>query len=100
MANHLLLYWKSCVLLNNEKSDRRFGSYAGVREGGILSEHLFALYINYLEGFLRNKGVQPAGGFQISRGEVVDFNYYERVLFLDLLTLFMLMTQLVDGLLM
>ena len=78
---------KSCVLLNNEKSEH-FGSYAGVRQGEILSPLLFALYINDLEGFLRSKGVQPLRGLLSISGEVVDFNDYETVLFLDLLTLF------------
>ena len=78
---------KSCVLLNNEKSDH-FGSYAGVRQGEILSPLLFALYINDLEGFLRSKGVQPLGGLLNISGEVADFNDYEIAQFLSLLTLF------------
>ena len=78
---------KSCVLINSEKSSY-FGSYAGVRQGEILSPLLFAFYINDLEGFLRGKGITPLGGLLNVSGEVVDFKDYEINYFIDILTLF------------
>ena len=78
---------KSCVYLKNEKSSY-FGSFTGVRQGEMLSPLLFAFYINDLEGFLRDKGVSPLGGLLKISGEVVDFNDYDLIFFIDLLTLF------------
>ena len=78
---------KSCVLVNNEKSEN-FGSFAGVRQGEILSPLLFAFYINDLEGYLRGKGVSSLRGLLSTSGEVADFNERDIVLFLDILTLF------------
>ena len=78
---------KSCVLVNNQKSES-FGSYAGVRQGEILSPLLFAFYINDLEGFLRGKGVSSLGGLLSTSGEVADFEESEILIFMDILTLF------------
>ena len=78
---------KSCVLVNNQKSES-FGSYAGVRQGEILSPLLFALYINDLEGFLRGKGISSLGGLLSTSGEVADFKESDILLFMDVLTLF------------
>ena len=78
---------KSCVLFNNQKSEN-FGSFAGVRQGEILSPLLFAFYINDLEGYLRGKGVSSLRGLLSTSGEVTDFNELDMVLFLDILTLF------------
>ena len=78
---------KSCVLVNNKKSEN-FGSFAGVRQGEILSPLLFAFYINDLEGFLRGKGVSSLRGLLITSGEVTDFKEQDIILFLDILTLF------------
>ena len=79
---------KSCVFFLSGKKSSYFGSFAGVRQGEILSPILFALYINDLEGFLRDKGVSPLGGLLKISGEVVDFHDYELNFFIDLLTLF------------
>ena len=45
---------KSCVFINGERS-QFFSSFAGVRQGEILSPLLFAFYINDLEEFLKSK---------------------------------------------
>ena len=49
---------KSCVLVNGEKS-QFFSSFAGVRQGEILSPLLFAFYINDLENFFISKNINP-----------------------------------------
>ena len=49
---------KSCVLVQGERSNF-FPSYAGVRQGEILSPLLFAFYINDLENFLKCKKIVP-----------------------------------------
>ena len=53
---------KSCVPVNGEKS-QFFSSFAGVRQGEILSPLLFAFYINDLENFLLNKKNKPTQKF-------------------------------------
>jgi len=46
---------KSCVFAGNIKSEF-FGSFAGVRQGEILSPMLFSLYVNDLENYLTECG--------------------------------------------
>ena len=48
---------KSCVFINGERS-QFFSSFAGVRQGEILSPLLFAFYINDLEEFLKSKKIK------------------------------------------
>ena len=78
---------KSCVVVNNQKSEN-FGSFAGVRQGEILSPLLFAFYINDLEGYLKGKGIPSLKGLLSTSGEVADFNERGIAIFLVILTLF------------
>ena len=49
---------KSCVFLNDEKSDY-FSSYKGVRQGENLSPVLFSLYLNDIEQFFVSNNCSP-----------------------------------------
>ena len=62
---------KSCVLVNGEKS-QFFSSFAGVRQGEILSPLLFAFYINDLENFLLNKKINPLKNLSKTSEKIAD----------------------------
>ena len=50
--------FKSCVKLGNEYSDFFFISYAGVKQGEVLSHFLFSVFLNYFEAFFAENNVE------------------------------------------
>ena len=78
---------KSCVFLNNKKSGS-FASYAGVRQGEILSPLLFAFYINDLENFMKSKEILPLTALKDISVDVSNLIDPEWDIYLELLTLF------------
>ena len=78
---------KSCVLQNGKMSNY-FSSYAGVRQGEILSPLLFAFYINDLEDFLKSKDISSLSSLKDISHDVENLMDTEMNLYLDLLALF------------
>ena len=78
---------KSCVLQNG-KMCGYFSSYAGARQGEILSPLLFAFYINDLEDFFKSKNVSSLSSLKDISHDVINLMDTEMNLYLDLLTLF------------
>ena len=78
---------KSCVLQNGKISGY-FSSFAGVRQGEILSPLLFAFYINDLEGYLISKNITSLASLKNISHDVTNLMETELDLHLELLTLF------------
>ena len=73
IIKNMYLKSKSQVYLNGQKSGS-FEAETGVRQGEILSPLLFAFYINDLEYYLKNQGVQSLSGIT-STVEEFQLNY-------------------------